>query len=82
MPVSINIDKIGANTVTVRGLVADSGMAIELRQSEYLNNLVEQDHRAIKQRTRPMMGFKSFWSATRIIAGIETMHMNLSRGQG
>ena len=82
MPVSINIDKSGANTVTVRGSVADSGMAIELRQSEYLNNLVGQDHRAIKRRTRPMMGFKSFWSATRIIAGIETMHMNLARGQG
>ena len=74
MPVSIKIDKSGANTATVRGLVAGSGMAIELRQSEYLNNLVEQDHRAIKRRTRPMMGFKSFWSATRIIAGIETMH--------
>ena len=49
MPVSIKTDKSGANTASVRGLVADSGRAIELRQSEYLNNLVEQDHRA---RTR------------------------------
>ena len=51
-----------------------------LRQSKYLNNIVEQDHRAIKRRTRPMMGFKSFWSARRIIAGIETMHM-IKKGQ-
>ena len=50
-------------------------MAIKLRQSEYLSNSVEQDHRADNWRTRPMVGFKSFWSATRIIAGIETMHM-------
>ena len=35
-------------------------MPIELRQSKYLNNLVEQDHRAIKRVVRPMMGFKSF----------------------
>ncbi len=61
-------------------LIADSGVAIELRQSKYLNNIVEQDHRAIKRRTRPMMGFKSFWSARRIIAGIETMHM-IKKGQ-
>jgi len=56
-------------------LVAGSGTSIELRQSKYLNNLVEQDHRAVKRRTRPMMGVKSFRSAVRLIAGIETMHM-------
>lgn len=75
VPDKITIDKSGANTAAVRGLIADSGVAIELRQSRYLNNIVEQDHRAIKRRTRPMMGFKSFWSARRILAGIETMHM-------
>ena len=64
----------------MRGLVADSGAAIELRQSKYLNNLVEQDHRAIKRRIRPMMGFKSFQAAARLIAGIETMHM-IKKGQ-
>ncbi|WP_455289864.1 DDE-type integrase/transposase/recombinase, partial [Cupriavidus necator] len=46
----------------------------------HLNNLVEQDHRAIKRRVRPMTGFKSFWSAAKIIAGIETMHM-IKKGQ-
>lgn len=80
VPEKITIDKSGANTAAVRGLIADSGVAIELRQSKYLNNIVEQDHRTIKRRTRPMMGFKSFWSARRIIAGIETMHM-IKKGQ-
>ena len=80
MPEKITIDKSGANTAAVRGLVADSGATIELRQSKYLNNLVEQDHRAVKRRVRPMMGFKSFTSATRLIAGIETMHM-VRKGQ-
>lgn len=62
-PASITIDKSGANTAAVRGLIADSGAAIALRQSKYLNNLVEQDHRALKRRTRAMLGFKSFKSA-------------------
>lgn len=80
MPTSITIDKSGANTAAVRGLIADSGAAIEFRQSKYLNNIVEQDHRAIKERTRPMMGFKSFRSAMRISAGIEITHM-VKKGQ-
>jgi transposase-like protein len=80
VPVSVTIDKSGANTAAVRGLIAESGATIELRQSKYLNNIVEQDHRAIKRRTKPMMGFKSFRSATKIIAGIETMHM-IKKGQ-
>jgi putative transposase len=80
VPEKITIDKSGANTAAVRGLVNDSGIVIELRQSKYLNNLVEQDHRAIKRRTRPMLGFKDFRSAAKIIAGIETMHM-IRKGQ-
>src|SRR5574343_1059949 len=79
-PEKITIDKSGANTAAVRGLMADSGLAIELRQSKYLNNIVEQDHRAIKRRVRPMMGFKSFHTARRLIMGIETMHM-IHKGQ-
>ena len=47
---------------------------------KYLNNIVEQDHRAIKRITRPMLGFKSFLTAQIVIAGIETMHM-LRKGQ-
>ena len=75
LPEKITIDKSGANTAAVRGLIADSGVTIQLRQSKYMNNLVEQDHRSVKRRIRPMMGFKSFHCAGRLIAGIETMHM-------
>jgi len=80
VPEKITVDKSGANTAAVRGLIADSGVTIELRQSKYLNNLVEQDHRAIKRRVRPMMGFKSFRCAASLIAGIELMHM-IKKGQ-
>jgi len=80
VPEKVTIDKSGANVAAVRSLAADSGVSIELRQSKYLNNVVEQVHRAIKRRTRPMMGFKTFLSAGRLIAGIETMHM-IKKGQ-
>ena len=46
----------------------------ELRCCQYLNNIVEQDHRAIKRRCHPMMGFKSFATAAVTIAGIELAH--------
>ena len=80
VPEKITLDKSGANKAAVLGLVADSGADIELRQSKYLDNIVEQDHRAIKRRVRPMMGFKAFASAVKIIAGIEVMHM-IKKGQ-
>ena len=80
VPEQITIDKSGANTAAVRGIIADSGAPIELHQCKYLNNLVEQDHRAVKRRVRPMMGFKEFHSAARLIAGIDTMHM-IKKGQ-
>ena len=41
---------------------------------------VKQDHRAIKRMARPMLGFKSFWSAAITLAGIEIMHM-IRKGQ-
>ena len=53
---------------------------IQIRQVKYLNNIVEQDHRFIKKRIRPMLGLKSFRTAKRIIAGIEAMHM-IKKGQ-
>ena len=45
-----------------------------------VNNIVEQDHRAVKRLTRPMLGFKSFWAARCPIAGIEVMHA-IRKGQ-
>ncbi|UUZ66468.1 IS6 family transposase (plasmid) [Polaromonas sp. P1-6] len=80
LPEKITIDKSGANTAAIESVKADACVGILLRQCKYLNNIVEQDHRAIKRITRPMLGFKSFWSARIIIAGIETMHM-IRKGQ-
>jgi len=80
VPEKITIDKSGANTAAMKGMRADSGADIELRQSKYLNNIVEQDHRAIKRIVRPMLGFKSFRCASILIAGIEIMHM-INKGQ-
>ena len=51
-----------------------------VRQIKYLNNILEQDHRAIKRITKPMMGFKSFHAAEATIAGVELHHM-LKKGQ-
>ncbi len=48
---------------------------IRTRQSAYLNNRIEQDHRAIKRRVRPMLGFKSVATARVILSGIEMVHM-------
>ena len=75
IPEKITIDKSGSNTAAIEGIRADSGIDIELRQSKYLNNLIEQDHRAVKRIVRPMLGFKNFGCARAVIAGIETMHM-------
>ena len=47
---------------------------------KYLNNIVEQDQRFIKRIIRPMLGFKSFWSARATLAGIELWRM-LKKGQ-
>ena len=80
VPEKITIDKSGASTAAIEGMRADSGADIELRQSKYLNNIVEQDHRAVKRITRPMLGFKTFRCARILLAGIEVMHM-IRKGQ-
>ena len=49
--------------------------AIVIRRGNHLNNILEQGQRALKQVTRPMLGFKSFDAAQCILAGIELMHM-------
>ena len=79
-PEKITIDKSGTNTAAARGLIEDSGLDIELRQSKYLNNLVEQDYRTVKRRVRPMMGIKDFESARKLVTRNETMHM-IKKGQ-
>jgi transposase-like protein len=80
LPDKITIDKSGANTAAVHSVQEDTGAPLELRQVKYLNNVVEQDHRAIKRIIRPMLGFQTFRCARILLAGIETMHM-IKKGQ-
>ena len=44
---------------------------VQVRSCKYLNNVIEQDHRRIKQRVRPMLGFSRFETAAVTIRGIE-----------
>jgi putative transposase len=76
MPEKTTIGKSGSNTAAIASTQADSGESIEMRHSKYLNNIVEQDHRAIKRVTRPMLGFKTFRCAHILIADIVVMHMS------
>jgi len=53
---------------------------VRVRSSQYLNNLIEQDHRRVKQRVRPMLGFKRFDNAAVTISGIELAE-KIKKGQ-
>ena len=75
VPETITIDGSAANEAAIRSYNAEHGTAIAIRKVKYLNNIVEQDHRAVKRITRPMLGFKSFHAAQGTLAGIELMHM-------
>jgi transposase-like protein len=83
-PQKICIDGSAANKAALERINRERATAklrpIEIRQSRYLNNLIEQDHRAVKRIVRPMMGFKSLVSAAATLAGIELAHM-LRKGQ-
>jgi putative transposase len=85
LPRKIVIDKSGANTA---GITAINRMLrrfgcripIEMVRIKFLNNMVEQDHWTIKERVRPMLGFKSFVSASAALEGIEVANM-IRKGQ-
>jgi len=53
---------------------------VGIRQIKYLNNIIEQDHRSIKRIVNPMLGFQSFYTASKTLKGIEIMHM-IKKGQ-
>ena len=81
-PRVVTVDKnpaypVAFEAVRHEGLVRSRS---NLRQCKYLNNIIEQDHRFIKRRTRPMLGFKRFTTAWRTLRGIEIMHA-LRKGQ-
>lgn len=76
---TVTIDKNGANLAALHAINAERERSIRIRQANYLGNVVEQDHRAIKRRIRPMLGFKSFRCARILLGGIEVMHMIAKR---
>jgi transposase-like protein len=61
-PRTITLDGYAASHRAVRELKADGSLPAntKLRSSNYLNNLIEQDHRGVKQRIAVMLGFKEF----------------------
>ena len=79
---NLTIDGSDANDAAIKRYNEAHGTHIIIRQVKYLNNIVEQDHRAVKRVTRPMLGFKSFDAAQATLAGIELMHMIKKRQMG
>ena len=82
VPEKVNMDKSGANYAALKSVneSLSEPQKITIRQVKYLNNRVEQDHRAVKRITKPMMGFKNFVCAAATLAGIELAHM-IKKGQ-
>jgi transposase, IS6 family len=81
-PRVINVDKDKAYPPATEELKAAKILnnESELRQVKYLNNRIEQDHRAVKKITKASLGYKTFYTAWRTIRGIEAMHM-INKGQ-
>src|SRR5262249_49830083 len=75
-PRVINVDQNKAYPPAVEELKEEGvlSVAAQLRQCKYLNNIVEQDHRFIKRRVNPGLGFSSFNTARRTISGYEAMN--------
>jgi transposase-like protein len=73
IPTKITVDAYAASHRAVADLKSDGELPnrVRVRSSKYLNNIVEQDHRHVKQRLGPMLGLKSFATAAVVIGGIE-----------
>ena len=76
LPEKLTLDGYAASHAAVGELQQEGILPAELtvRTSKYLNNLIEQDHRHVKQRVRPMLGFKDFVHAAITLTGIELVH--------
>jgi transposase-like protein len=72
-PEKITLDGYEATHQAVAELKVEGSLAahVAVRTSKYLNNLIEQDHRRVKQRCYPMLGFKRFTHAEVTLTGIE-----------
>src|ERR1700686_2341569 len=81
-PQTITLDGYAASHRAVREMKADGQLLAntKVRSSKYLNNLIEQDHRGVKLRIGPMLGFKRFRTAAITIAGIELLR-RIHKGQ-
>src|SRR5262245_10518360 len=75
VPEKITIDGSDASEAAIKRYNEEHGTHIIIRQVKYINNIIEQDHRAVKRVTRPMLGFKSFATAQATLAGVKLMHM-------
>ena len=75
-PRKVNIDGSAASHRALRLLRLEDPewRSVVVRSRRYLNNIVEQDHRAIKQRCAPMLTLKSFRTAAITLAGVELAH--------
>ena len=82
IPTKITLDAYAASHRAVADLKGTGELPkrVQVRSSKYLNNVIEQDHRRVKQRLRPMLGLKSFPTATVVISGIELAE-KIKKGQ-
>jgi transposase-like protein len=81
-PRTVTVDKNPAYPRAATDMKADGELwrRSRLRQCKYLNNIVEQDHRRMKRLVRPGLGFGSFRTARRTLAGFEAMAI-IRKGQ-
>ena len=81
-PWIITLDGYAASHRAVREMKADGQLPADtkVRSSKYLNTLIEQDHRGVKLRIGPMLGFKWFRTAAITIAGVELLR-RIHKGQ-
>ena len=81
-PQKLNLDGNAASHLALRLVVQENPdlQSVVVRRSRYLNNIVEQDHRAIKRRCAPMLALKSFRTAAVTLAGVELAH-RIRKGQ-
>ena len=87
LPVQVTIDGSPTNLEAARRFHTEARMRarskaepLKVRQRQYMDNRIEQDHRRIKRRIRPMLGFKSEHTVAVILGGIELVHM-IRKGQ-
>jgi transposase-like protein len=81
-PKSLTLDGYPATHTAIAELKKEAVLCPQTKvwTSKYLNNIVEQDHRRVKQRIYPMLGFKNFVNAAVTISGIE-LAQKIKKGQ-